>query len=239
MQKVICVLVLTSICQFSSSSFAALAKNDRDIAKTAGHEKASNNIKAGSVIALNMPLNIDGIYLERGTELIVDEDGYLSQSVYSAINKESSEVLKHNININQLYTYEYTTLSQDEETGEITPYNLPNDFDIAGPVRIRSKRSGVTNCYHVVKALVKNRIELYGVAAFMAAPQLREAGWHRYANYDSAPEGSICVFNKGGIVTTSGGHIYGHIGVKGASGIANPTSGFHLKRPFLGCWNEV
>jgi hypothetical protein len=135
--------------------------------------------------------------------------------------------------------HEYTVLDQNEKTGEIEPYYLQRDFEFAGPYSVKRKRGGVTNCYHVVKAMVRDRIELYGVAAYMAAPQLREAGWHRYADYESAPEGSVCVFNKGGIETTSGGHIYGHIGVKGASGIANPTSGFHLKRPFLGCWNEV
>jgi hypothetical protein len=239
MQKMIWVLALTSICQFSSNSYAALTKDDDNTIKISTQEKADARFKAGSVIALNLPLHLDGVYLERGTELIIDNEGNLSQIVFDSKNKSPSEVLKHAINIKELYAYEYTVLNQDEETGEISPYNLPNDFDIAGPMKVRSKRNGVTNCYHVVKALVKDRIELYGVAAYMAAPQLKEAGWHRYADYDSAPEGSVCVFNKGGIVTTSGGHIYGHIGVKGASGIANPTSGFHLNRPFLGCWNEV
>lgn len=239
MQKMIWVLALTSICQFSSNTYAALSKDDVNTIKQSNSEIYNSNIKAGSVIALNLPIHLGGVFLERGSELIIDGDGNLSQIVYDSNKKNASEVLKHAINIKELYAYEYTILNQDENLGEISPYNLPNDFDIAGPMKVRSKRNGVTNCYHVVKALVKERIELYGVAAYMAAPQLREAGWHRYSDYDSAPEGSVCVFNKGGIVTTSGGHIYGHIGVKGASGIANPTSGFHLKRPFLGCWNEV
>jgi len=47
-----------------------------------------------------------------------------------------------------------------------------------------------------VKILVRDRITLYGVAAYMAAPQLKSAGWHRYTDYDAAPEGSVCVLIK-------------------------------------------
>ncbi len=226
-------LVLTYF-QLCSLSFAALPKDDSSFYD----QKIENKIEAGTVIALNKSLSIHGKLIPIGSELIVDNSGNLSLVNVGKPNSEVQEIVDTGINLNELYSTEYTILNQNESTGEIDPYNLLNDLDYAGPTVSRTKRNGVTNCYHVVKALVKDRIELYGVAAYMAAPQLRKAAWHRYANYDEAPTGSICVFNKGGLVTTSGGHIYGHIGVKGASGIANPLSGFHLKRPFLGCWNE-
>ncbi len=225
--------------QFNSHAFAARTMDDLQSINASNGISRETRLQAGSIIALNNSITLRGKFIPIGSELIVDNLGNLSL-VNSIKNKQENEdLLDTGANINELYPSEFTVLNQNELTGEIEPYNLADDFNVAGPTVGRGKRSGVTNCYHVVKYLVRERITLYGVAAYMAAPQLKEAGWHRYVDYDSAPEGSVCVFNKGGIPTTSGGQIYGHIGVKGASGIANPTSGFHLKRPFLGCWNEV
>ena len=195
-------------------------------------------ISAGSVIALNRSLNMNGVSLPMGSELIVGVDGQLSLVQSNKNSIDGDDIIETGTSINDLSNMDFTLLKQNAKTGEIEDYNLPSDFQVAGPGANRGKHHGVTNCYHVVKALVHRRITLTGIAAYMAAPQLQAAGWHRYANYDAAPRGSVCVFAAGGIPTTSGGQRYGHVGVKGAGGIANPLSGFHLKRPFLGCWNE-
>jgi hypothetical protein len=196
---------------------------------------AGSSLALGSVIAINHDLTLGGRLIRQGSEMIVGEGGSLA---LVGTDDAKGEVVETGATINDLGAMEYTVLQQNEETGEIEPFNIPDDFRMSGPGGGAGHRSGVTNCYHVVKQIVRNRITLTGVAAYMAAPQLERAGWRRYASYESAPMGSVCVFAPGGIPTRSGGQIYGHVGVKGASGIANPTSGFHLKRPFLGCWNE-
>jgi hypothetical protein len=195
-------------------------------------------LASGSVIALNRDLTLKDRFLPQGSELVIDEDGSLSLIGTNTTGEALEELVEIGANVNELNASEYTILDQDEETGEITAYNLPDDFKVAGRGRVRAKRGGVTKCYHVVKQIVRRRITLTGGSAYMAAPQLAAAGWRRYSDYASAPSGSVCVFSPGGVRTTSGGHIHGHVGVKGAGGIANPTSGFHLQRPFLGCWNE-
>lgn len=118
-------------------------------------------------------------------------------------------------------------LVEDPETGEIRlgGYTLPIDLLYA-----------VTYCYREVKAVVRNQIKLTGGSAYMAERQLVDAGWVRNMNYNTAPNGAICVFGKGGKVTRSGGHKHGHIGIKGRGGVINPASGFSLKRPFKGCF---
>lgn len=233
-------IAVVSLLAWNSYVGAALpSADDFSPIKNSILQSNSKALQAGSIISLNHAIALNGRYYSAGTELIVDQNGDLSTVEFEKDQPKKEQLVDAGININELTNDEFMVLNQDESTGEITPYNLTNDFEFAGPTVKKTKRSGVTNCYHVVKILVRDRISLYGVAAYMAAPQLKAAGWHRYADYDSAPEGSVCVFNKGGIQTSSGGHIYGHVGVKGASGIANPTSGFHLKRPFLGCWNEV
>lgn len=192
----------------------------------------------GSVISVNRDINLENKVIAKGSELVVGATGDLALVEVNDKGEATGNMSETGLNIRDLNAWEYTLLTQDEETGEILGYNIPDDFDLAGPGHARKKRSGVTNCFHVVKQLVRGRISLFGVAAYMAAPQLRAAGWRRFASYAAAPYGAICVFAAGGKRTASGGQIYGHVGVKGAGGVANPMSGFHLLRPFLGCWNE-
>lgn len=194
-----------------------------------------------SIAVLNRATILDGTLYPLGTEFLISDDGFL----YQVSNDPAThEVLINTIssNITDLPTDLLTIVSVDPTTGEIPEYFLPIDLMEAGKHRGGGGRGrgrgGVTNCYHVVKGIVRRRISLDGGSAYMAAPLLEKAGWRHFSSYDDAPIGSVCVFNPGGKVTTSGGHIHGHVGVKGAGGIANPTSGFALERPFLGCWNE-
>jgi hypothetical protein len=194
--------------------------------------------QVGSVIALNREMTAKDRTLSMGSELVIGDGGSLSAVEVNSNGEATGTLTDIGLKLEDLVPTDYTLLKQDETTGEIEDFSLPEDLQLAGPGGGRSKRHGVTNCFHVVKQIVRHRITLTGVAAYMAAPELRAAGWHRYASYSAAPMGSVCVFGAGGVHTTSGGQIYGHVGVKGAGGIANPMSGFHLKRPFLGCWNE-
>lgn len=128
-----------------------------------------------------------------------------------------------------------------DENGEVQlgEYSLPVDILVAGKKKKpRKRKKGTTYCYREVKRVVRKQITLTGVAAYMANAQLKAAGWKRHSSYKRAPKGSICVFNKGGKVTRSGGHKYGHIGIKGRGGVINPETGFRLKRPFLGCYTK-
>lgn len=228
----------------ASESFAAIGSSSNLTGQNTGFSSGLRGmsllqnriLEAGNVIATNRDMNLGDLFLPKGTELVVGEEGTLS----TITNSESVEekVIDLGINIQDLTAEDYTVLQLDEETGELKDYNIPSDLQVAGRGRARKKRGGTTYCYRAVKQIVHRRITLTGVAAYMAAPQLRSAGWRHYSSYDSAPMGSVCVFGRGGRVTRSGGHKYGHVGVKGAGGIANPVEGFHLGRPFLGCWSE-
>lgn len=201
---------------------------DRRSSDIAAPARAADGVE---ILALNQDTTLGGRPVAKGTEVIADETGAL------LLVGANSELVDSGARLENLDPSLFTRLTQNEQTGEIEPYNLPDDFLVAGPGGHRGHHGGVTNCYHAVKALVRRRISLSGVAAYEAAPQLEHAGWHRF-DYGSAPRGSVCVFGAGGEATASGGQRYGHIGVKGAGGIANPESGFHLNRPFLGCWHE-
>lgn len=237
---------VTSLCMTLVVSFSLVAPASAEVSveKMGGLSSASDIFKfssepqLGSVIALNRDLKIGARVLPKGSELVVGAEGVLSAVSVDSLGEATGDLIDTGLKIDDLTEAEYTLLEQNEESGEIEAFNIPDDLQVAGRSGGRRRRSGVTNCYHVVKQIVRRRISLTGVAAYMAAPQLRAAGWRRYDNYSSAPMGSVCVFAAGGIRTPSGGHIYGHVGVKGAGGVANPTSGFHLQRPFLGCWNE-
>ncbi|MCB0378947.1 MAG: hypothetical protein KDD33_10680 [Bdellovibrionales bacterium] len=141
--------------------------------------------------------------------------------------------------LNQLSCSQFTSIPvTEDENGDVVlgEYSLPIDYKLAGKKKKPRRRKGTTYCYREVKRVVRRKITLTGRSAYMANAQLKRAGWRRYSSYKAAPNGSICVFGRGGKVTSSGGHKHGHIGIKGRGGVINPLSGFKLKRPFLGCY---
>jgi hypothetical protein len=192
-------------------------------------QNVSPGLEEGSVMALNRDLTIGSAFYPAGTEMIIGENGELF-----TLSANGEDVDDIGVNISSLDIANFTVIGEND--GELKPFNIPGDFDVAGRSGHRRHRSGVTNCYHVGKAILARKIKLTGVAAYMAAPQLERAHWIRYASYAAAPNGSACVFGAGGKATRSGGQRYGHFGVKGRGGIVNPESGFKLHRPFLGCW---
>jgi hypothetical protein len=191
---------------------------------------AGREIEPGTVIALNNEMTVGDSTYAAAQELIVGEEGELYK-----ISANGEDVEDIGLNINAISPRNVTVLTEDKESGGLTPFNIPDDFEVAGGGGHRHRRTGVTNCYHVAKAVLARKIHLTGNAAYMAAPQLRRAHWIRYS-YAQAPRESACVFGAGGERTASGGARYGHIGIKGHGGIINPEIGFELHRPFLGCF---
>ncbi len=227
-----------------SFSFAALTPSD----EVGDADGVNTNIGGGivyrtcvendSFIALNRDMTIDGKSYRYGTEIYFDDQG--NAFIYQG---DSDDVIPVSLKTNHVNCKQITVLPYDRETGEIGEYNIPIDFELAGKKTKPKKRGGTTYCYRGVKAVVNGnksyangRLRLSGVAAYMANNQLAKSGLKKYSSYQSAPKGSICVFNKGGKVTSSGGHKYGHIGIKGRGGVIDPMVGFNLKRPFLGCY---
>ena len=224
---------------FGNTAYATLENTDHaKVLNSAGSNFGMTALPAGSIITTTHDLILNGRLIPQGSDLILDGEGKISLVGGQQEGLAAEEIIDTGASINDLGTMDYSILHQNDLTGQIEEDLMFDESYAMGRGRKGGRKSGVTNCYHVVKAIVRHRITLTGVAAYMAAPQLARAGWVRYADYNSAPMGSVCVFAAGGIRTPSGGHIYGHVGVKGAGGIANPTSGFHLQRPFLGCWNE-
>jgi hypothetical protein len=186
--------------------------------------------KPGATVAINRDMTIAGHRYSAGTEIYFDAEGNAL-----AFTQDKNEVpIELKRTISDFSCNDVTVIPVDPITGELGEYSLPIDFKLAGKGKAR-KRKGVTNCYRAVKALVKNQIVLTGLSAYMAAPQLQKAGFKMY-KFKDAPNGSICVFGPGGKKTASGGHIHGHIGIKGMTGLVNPNAGFALGRPFIGCF---
>lgn len=194
-------------------------------------EKPKACVFPDTTFAIHKAMTIGGKNYDAGTEVYIDDEG--NAIAFTGGNRDAA--IDMGMRADQFKCDEITVVEVDPETGESKPYNIPLDFQMAGKAKPK-KRGGTTHCYRAVKAKVAHKIKLTGVAAYMAAPQLRKAGWRETKNYGSAPNGSICVFAAGGKKTASGGHKYGHIGIKGTSGITNPKAGFDLKRPFIGCF---
>ena len=204
-----------------------------------------------SEFASNVPLRVNGRMYPMNTHFTIrrGEDGSLQAIAHledsSGENSDDFgsydflEIGPEDFSCDDLTAIPVTTDENgDVELGE---YSLPVDILVAGKQKkpqTRKKKGGTTHCYREVKRLVRHKIKLTGIAAYMANQQLIDAGWKKYS-YKRAPNGSVCVFNKGGKVTKSGGHKYGHIGIKGKGGIVNPQAGFDLKRPFLGCYYKA
>lgn len=227
-------------------SLAALNPND-EIGYGSGRDEGAyakvnkTCVKNDSFIALNRSMSIDGKIYNHGTEVYFDDQG--NAFVYP---ENSDEIIPVSLKPDHVNCKQVTVLPYNPETGEIGEYNIPVDFELAGRKQKPKKRGGTTYCYRGVKNVVNGnkayangKLKLSGVAAYMAHPQLERSGLKKYTNYKKAPKGAICVFGKGGKKTPSGGHKYGHIGIKGRGGVIDPTSGFTLKRPFLGCYGPA
>lgn len=224
-------------------AFAALTTNDE-----VGYGDGRNSDRSGplyqecakkdSFIALNRSMSIDGVSYKHGTEIYFDDEG--KGFIYPT---DSEEIIPVSLKNNEVNCKHVTVIPYNSETGELGEYNIPIDFELAGRTQKPKKRGGTTYCYRGVKNVVngnknyaRGKLKLSGSAAYMAHPQLERSGLKKFKDYKSAPNGAICVFGKGGKKTSSGGHKYGHIGIKGRGGVINPASGFALKRPFLGCY---
>lgn len=222
-----------------------------DVVVTPAQQELACIDSESSEFATNTPLTLNGRTYPADTHLTITrgEDGSFKAIAHLNDNSgaESDEFGSYDfldlgsqeIGCDQITSIPVT----EDENGDMQlgEYSLPVDILVAGKEkpRKRKKKGGTTYCYREVKRIVKNKITLTGVAAYMANSQLKKAGWKRYSNYNSAPKGSVCVFNKGGKVTSSGGHKYGHIGIKGRTGVIDPSVGFKLNRPFLGCYYKA
>lgn len=213
----------------TSESSPLEATSDTQIAFNADQNAC---LKHDSFLALNEATVINGKKYKAGTEFYFDDEG----NAYD-LSSKSDQPLPVDPNDPALNCNNLTPIPYDENTGEFGEYSLPIDFKVAGKGKPRKRKGGVTHCYRAVKAAVKHKVTLTGGSAYMAYAQLKAKGWKK-VSYEAAPKGAICVFNKGGRVTASGGHKHGHIGIKGRSGIINPTAGFALKRPFMGCFHQ-
>lgn len=229
-------VVACALSVLGASAWASLGSIDSQDFNNDQIEQTKAGLEVGSVIALNQAMALGDIVYPAGTELAVGEDNMLLVLPDDA--NDDLELVATGVSLNTLASTEFTIVPVNPETGDLLAYNIPSDFDVAGRGGHRRRRGGVTNCYHVAKAILRRRIHLTGVPAYTAAPQLRRAGWRRY-DYASAPRGSACVFGAGGIRTSSGGARYGHIGIKGYGGVINVNVGFRLRRPFLGCFHEA
>lgn len=231
-----------------ASAWASLGSIDSQDFNSDQIEQPKAGIEVGSVIALNQAMSLGNIVYPAGTELVVGENKELF--IMSDDDSDDSNSGATGVSLDTLSPNEFTLVPVDPETGELSEYNIPSDFEVAGRGGHHSRRGGhkrggkhhggggVKHCYRAAKAVLARRIHLTGVPAYSAAPQLRRAGWKRY-DYASAPYGSACVFAAGGIVTSSGGAKYGHIGIKGYGGVISVSIGFKLHRPFLGCYHEA
>lgn len=197
-------------------------------------EQNNQCFKPNSVAAINKDMLLKGKTYPAGTEIYFDDMGrpfYFPQD-------ENADPIPLSDGSNDISCDQLTPIATNPLTGELREYNIPYDYKIVGPGKKPKKRkSGTTYCYRAVKLAVRNQVTLTGAAAYMAAPQLAAAGYTK-VSYNDARNGAICVFGAGGIKTPSGGHKYGHIGIKGRSGLIDPNSGFRLRRPFIGCYQK-
>jgi len=90
-------------------------------------------LQAGSIISLSHAIALNGRYYSAGTELIVDQNGDLSTVEFEKDQPQKEQVVDAGINIRELSNEEYIVLVQDDTSGEIVPYNLPFDYEYAGP----------------------------------------------------------------------------------------------------------
>lgn len=223
-------------------AFGALPPTDEvsvgdGLENVTGEPRPAECIQNDSFIALNRQTSIGGVLYPAGTEVYFDFEGK------AYIFDENDEPVALDVGSSYFDCRQITVVPYDPETGVAGEYNIPLDFELAGRKQKPKKRGGTTYCYRAVKAIVNGnksyangRLNLTGAAAYMANPQLQRSGLKRYKDFNSAPAGAICVFGRGGKKTSSGGHKYGHIGIKGRTGVIDPKVGFNLKRPFLGCY---
>lgn len=215
-------IIACAVSVLGSSAWASLGSQSIDM--------LPDRAEVGSVIAITRDLNLGDAAYEAASEFVVGEEGELF-----AVSPDDEDPIDTGMTLNQIPASAYMVIPVDIHTAELSTFNIAADFEVAGRGGHRRGRGGVTNCYHVAKAILSRKIHLSGVAAYMAAPQLEHAGWRRYS-YSDAPNGAACVFGAGGKHTSSGGARYGHIGIKGRGGVVSPEAGFRLGRPFLGCW---
>lgn len=188
--------------------------------------------QSGDVAALNKEQVIGGKTYPADTKIYFDDDGkvvtYSDEAPDNPIELGAASDFPCN---------DITIIPVDPKTGDLSEYNLPSDFKYAGSghPKKRKHKGKIKHCFRAFKTVFRGRIKLTGEAAASAAAQFRRAGWKRYS-YAAAPMGAGCVFGRGGKRTSSGGHIYGHTGVKGKKGLLSVESGFHNHRPFLGCF---
>lgn len=254
------LLILLLSCQTSPN------RTPQNVSDATGIEVMEDDIAATTIVppatrqcfssentnfASNQDMTINGKFYPRDTQFTIhqDENGdllataHLTDGSGELTDEEGSyDFIPDN---NAFISCEnFTNIpSSTNALGDVVlgEYSLPIDYDTAGTGQTPKKRKkGTTYCYREVKRLVAKKITLTGAYAYMAEDQLRNArGWTRYTNYNSAPRGSICVFGPGGRVTKSGGHKYGHIGIKGKTGVINPQAGFDLGRPFYACYYKA
>jgi hypothetical protein len=162
----------------------------------------------------------------------------------SAVVEGEEDIVEFQVPYKDMQCAGFTPIEFSEDAnGELVAEYIQEELVAGKKKAVKKKKSGTTNCYRFVKAFAKKKygITLTGIPAYTAAAQLKALGFKK-TTIAKAPIGAICVYNKGGKPTASGGQKYGHIEMRKSCGW---DYGYGCKpapltkalgRPFIGCY---